>query len=190
MKLNKIIVIMIFLFYSIFSTTAETMNFTQYYAIETNVKDDKELEKVIEQTHNELIGKTFEYTDTFIHPKGVTTNTKFIKVDGEIKNFNKILIDTIKRDAQGKYSAKVCIYNIKDGKRTKIDKAISHLRKYINENDNKNSKRIPLEIYEFKEDIIQTIVSYSSIFCVANYEYEKWLNEEKLKEKEKNKNKK
>ena len=176
---------MIFLFYSIFSTTAESMNFTQYYAIETNVKNDKELEKVIEQTHNELNGKTFEYTDTFIHPKGVTTNTKFIKVDGEIKNFNKILIDTIKRDAKGEYSAKVCIYNIKDGKRTKIDKAISHLYKY----DEVKKEYVPLLLSELKEDIIQKIVAYSSIFCIDNYRHEKWLNEEKIKEKEKEKNK-
>ena len=98
------------------------MNFIQYYAIETNIKDDKELEKVIEETHNELNGKTFEYTDTFINPNGVTTTTKFIKVDGEIKNFNKILIDTIKRYSKGEYSAEVCIYNIKDGKRTKQEK--------------------------------------------------------------------
>ena len=163
------------------------MNFIQYYAIETNVKNDKELEKVIEETHNELNGKTFEYTETFIHPKGVTTTTKFIKVDGEIKNFNKILIDTIKRDTKGVYSAKICIYNIKDGKRTKIDKAMPHLYKYEDENDKNNIKTIPLEIHEFKEDIIETIVSYSSLFCIVNYEYEEWLKEEKLKKKKGNK---
>lgn len=89
MRLNKIIIIMFFSFCSVFSVKAEPMNFIQYYAIETNVKDDKELEKVIEETHNELNGKTFEYTETFIHPKGITTTTKFIRVDGEIKNFNK-----------------------------------------------------------------------------------------------------
>ena len=54
MKLNKIVFVFFFFFCSVFSIMAETMNFTQYYAIETNVKDDKELEKVIEQTHNEL----------------------------------------------------------------------------------------------------------------------------------------
>ncbi len=101
MKLNKIVFVLFFFFCSVFSTMAEPMDFIQYYAIETNVKDDKKLEKLIEETHKELNGKTFEYTETFIHPKGVTTTTKFIKVDGEIKNFNKILIDTIKRDAKG-----------------------------------------------------------------------------------------
>ena len=187
MRLNKIILVVFFFFCSVFPIMAETMNFTQYYAIETNVKDDKELEKVIEQTHNELNGKTFEYTDTFFHPTGITTNTKFIKVDGEIKNFNKILIDTIKRDAQGVYSAKVCVYNIKNGKRTRLEKAMPHLYKYVDENDKNNIKTIPLEIYEFKQNIIDTIIPYSSVFCVVDYEYEEWLKEEKLKKKKGNK---
>ena len=174
---------MFFSFCSVFSVKAEPMNFIQYYAIETNVKDDKELEKVIEETHNELNGKTFEYTETFIHPKGITTTTKFIRVDGEIKNFNKILIDTIKRDAKGVYSAKVCVYNIKDGKRTGLEKAMPHLYKYDDENDKNNIKTIPLEKHEFKEDIIKKIVAYSSLFCIVNHEYEEWLKEEKLKKK-------
>lgn len=174
---------MIFLFCSVLSIKAEPMNFIQYYAIETNVKDDKELEKVIEQTHNELNGKTFEYTDTFINPEGITTNTKFIKVDGEIKNFNKFLIDTIKKDAKGEYSAKVCIYNIKDGKRTKLEKASSHLYKY----DKIKKKFFPLTLGEFKEDVVRKIVSYSSIFCVLDFEYEEWLKEEQIKERKHNK---
>ena len=39
----------------------------------------KELEKVIEQVYNDLNGKTFEHTDTFFYPEGVTTKTKFIQ---------------------------------------------------------------------------------------------------------------
>ena len=64
---------------------------------------------------------------------------------------------------------------------------MSHLRKYVNENDKNNNKTIPLEIYEFKQNIIDTIIPYSSVFCVVDYEYEEWLKEEKLKKKKGNK---
>lgn len=58
-----------------------------------------------------------------------------------------------------------------------------HLYKYDDENDKNNIKTIPLEKHEFKEDIIQKIVAYSSLFCIVNHEYEEWLKEEKLKKK-------
>ncbi len=101
------------------------------------------------------------------------------------KNGENILIDTIKRDSKGIYTAKVCVYNIKDGKRTSQEKAMPHLHKYINVNDKNNIKSIPLEIKEFKENIIDTIKYYSNNYCVLDYEYQEYL-----KEKKKQKNKK
>ena len=181
MKLNKIInFLSLFLLYFSLSLNAEPMRFTQYYAIETNVSDDKELFDVLEQVHDYLKNNLIECTGDF---NKTTTLTKFERVDAKIKNGENILIDTIKRDSNGKYTAKVCVYNIKDGKRTSQEKAMPHLHKYINVNDKNNIKSIPLEIHEFKENIIDTIKYYSNNYCVLDYEYQEYLKEKKKQKK-------
>ena len=112
MRLNKIIIILNLLLCFPFPSNAEPMRFTQYYAIETNVNNDKELSKVIERVHEYLKNNEIEHTGFF---NKTTTLIKFIRVDAKIKNGENILIDTIKKDSNGKYTAKACVYNIKDG---------------------------------------------------------------------------
>ena len=178
--LNRSILLLLFFFYSTIFVMAEHLKFTQYYAIETNATDDEELIKVIKQIDGYLNNNVIEHTDEFSKK---LTLTKFIKADGKTKNFNKLLIDTITRDEKGEYSAKVCVYDIKNGKRTKLEKPLSHLYKY----DEIKKECFPLAVSEFKEDIIQKIVSYSNLFCVVDYEHKKWLKEQELKKKLKKK---
>ena len=110
------------------------------------------------------------------------TLIKFIRVDAKIKNGENILIDTIKKDSNGKYTAKVCVYNIKDGKRIGQEKALSHLHKKY---DKTKDSYVELTIDEYEEDIIFMIKDNSNHYCVLNYEYQEYL-----KEKKKQKNKK
>ena len=180
MRLNKITIILsILLLYLSFSLNAEPMKFTQYYAIETNDNDNIELTRVIERVHEYLKNNEIEHTGFF---NKTTTLTKFVRVDAKIKNGENILIDTIKRDSKGIYTAKVCVYNIKDGKRTGQEKALSHLHKKY---DKTKNSYVNLTIDEYEEDIIFMIKDYSNHYCVLNYEYQEYL-----KEKKRQKNKK
>lgn len=180
MRLNKIIIILNLLLLCFpFPSNAEPMRFTQYYAIETNVNNDKELSKVIERVHEYLKNNEIEHTGFF---NKTTTLIKFIRVDAKIKNGENILIDTIKKDSKGKYTAKACVYNIKDGKRTGQEKALSHLHKKY---DKTKNCYVELTIDEFEEDIIFMIKDYSNHYCVLNHEYQEYLKEKKMKEKKK-----
>lgn len=73
-------------------------------------------------------------------------------------------------------------------------KVIKQIDGYLNNNakeqykyDEIKKECFPLAVSEFKEDIIQKIVSYSNLFCVVDYEHTKWLKEQELKKKSKQK---
>ncbi len=81
MKSNNVISFLsLFLLYFSLSLNAEPMRFTQYYAIETNVSDDKELFEVLEQVHEFLKNNLIECTGDF---NKTTTLTKFVRVNAK-----------------------------------------------------------------------------------------------------------